>query len=339
MLVITFLILVAQIGLRWETGTDWTPYREHFEQEHTRESVLFNVIIGFDLGYGLLVWLIHSISSNYTIFLLIHAIIFYILIFLASNRLSHYPILTALLFYALMMGLVGSNRQLLALAICLYSLKYVINKNLTLFLFCILVAMFFHTSAAIFSIYYLLNRDLRKLTIFSLLALSIIVGFSSIPSSAFNGIASIFGETLTQKAEFYIDGSNMEGIDLSLLGLIRRILVLSIGLYFYQPIIQRAPAFRIFFNGYFVGLLLYFMFAHSLLIVVNRGSVYFSVMEAFLLGSIPLILRDNISKQFSLCALFLYAIIAFYQSIAQYPDLFIPYEGIFINTDYSRDLY
>lgn len=339
MLVITFLLLVAQIGLRWEMGTDWTPYRDHFEQEHTWESVLLNVIIGFELGYGLFVWLIHSISDNYAVFLLIHALIFYTLIFKANNRLSNYPILTLLLFYAVMMGLTGSNRQLLALAICLYSLKYAINKKLTPFLLCIFVATLFHTSALLFSIYYLLNRDLKKQTTFALLAISIVIGFSSIPSSIFNSIAGIFGETISHKAEYYLDGSNLGGVDLSALGLIRRLLVFFVGLYLYQPIIKRAPTFRIFFNGYLAGLILYFLFAHSLLIVVNRGSLYFSVMEAFILASMPLALKDGSSKRIALGALLLYSIVAFYQSISAYPDLFIPYQGIFINTDYHRNLY
>jgi hypothetical protein len=339
MLVIIFFMLVTQIGLRWEMGTDWTPYREHFEQEHNWESVLLNVIVGFELGYGLFVWLVHSISDNYTIFLLIHALIFFTLIFKANNRLSNYPVLALLLFYAVMMGLTGSNRQLLALAICLYSLKYAISKNLMPFLFCIFIAALFHTSAILFSVYYLLNRDLGRRMTFLLLALSIAIGFSSIPSSVFNSIAGVFGETFSQKAEYYLDGSNLAGVDLSAIGLLRRMLVLFVGLYLYKPIIQRAPTFRIFFNGYLVGLLLYFMFAHSLLIVVNRGSLYFNVMEAFILASIPIALKGDSSRIIALCALFLYSIIAFYQSIGAYPDLFIPYQGIFINTDYHRNLY
>jgi hypothetical protein len=336
---VAFFILVAQVGLRWEMGTDWTPYREHFEKGHTWESVLLNVVIGFELGYGLFAWLIHSISENYTVFLLVHSLIFYVLIFKANNRLSNYPILTLLLFYALMMGLTGSNRQLLALAIALFSLKYVINKKLTPFLFCIFVATLFHTSAILFSIYYLLNRDLKKQTIVSLLFISIVIGFTSVPSFVFNNIAGIFGDTFSLKAEYYLDGSNLGGVDLSALGLIRRILVLFVGLYLYQPISKRAPTFRIFFNGYLVGLVLYFMFAHSLLIVVNRGSLYFSVMEAFIFASIPVALKDDSSRRIILGLLLLYSIVAFYQSIGAYPDLFIPYQGIFINADYHRNLY
>lgn len=339
MLFMMFCILVAQIGLRWEMGTDWTPYRNHFEQEHTWESVLLNVIIGFELGYGIFVWFIHSISDSYTVFLIIHALIFYILIFKANLQLVTYPIFNLLLFYGLMMGLTGSNRQLLALAICLYSLKFAIMKKLMPFLLCMFVAMLFHTSAILFSIYYFLNRDLKKQMIFILLAISIVIGFSSIPLYLFNGIASIFGETLSQKAESYSDPSGLGEIDLSALGLLRRMIVLFVGLYLYQPIVQRAATFKIFFNGYLVGLMVYFMFAHSLLIIVNRGSLYFNVMEAFILASVPIAFKDKPSKKIALVALLLYSIIAFYQSIGAYPDLFIPYQGIFINADYQRNLY
>ena len=339
MLLIAFFIFVTQVGLRWETATDWTSYRNHFEQEHTWASVLLNVAIGFELGYGILVWFVHGISENYTVFLLIHALIFYILIVKTSNQLGYYPVLTLMLFYAIMIGFTGSNRQLLALAICLSSLKYAINKQLTQFLLCIFLAALFHTSALLFSIYYLLNRDLKRRTIFILITISILVGFSSVPSSAFNSIAGIFGETFKFKAEFYLDDSNHGPVDLSAFGLIRRIVVLFIGLCLYRPIIKRAPTFRVFFNGYLVGLIFYFMFANSLLILVSRGSLYFSVMEAFILASVPVALKDDLSKKIALGALFLYSIVAFYQSINTYPDLFIPYKGIFINNDYDRTLY
>jgi hypothetical protein len=339
MIFIVFLILVAQIGLRWETGTDWIPYRNHFEKEHTWETVLLNVLVGFELGYGIFVWIVHSLSENYTTFLLIHAIIYYILIFKASNRLSIYPMLTLLLFYSVMMGFTGSNRQLLALAICLYSLTYAINKKLMPFLLCVFVAMLFHTSALFFSIYYLLNRDLKNQTIFALLAISIIVGFSSVPSSAFESMAGIFGETFRYKADFYLDDSNRGPDDLSAFGLIRRIMVIFIGLFLYKPIIKRAPTFRIFFNGYLVGLVLYFMFAHSLLVLVSRGSLYFSVMEVFILASAPVVLKGDLNKRIALSVLLLYSIIAFYTSIGTYPDLFVPYKGLFINSDYQRVLY
>jgi hypothetical protein len=339
MLFIVFLMLVVQIGLRWEMGTDWTPYRNHFEQEHTWESVLLNVLIGFEIGYGLFAWLIYSISENYTVFLFLHALIFYMLIFKANNRLSNYPILTLLLFYSVMMGLTGSNRQLLALGICLYSLTCVIDKKLIQFLICIFIATLFHTSALLFSIYYIINRDFEKKTIFILLAVSIFIGFTSIPSYVFNSIAGIFGESFSYKAEYYLDESNLGGVDLSLLGLIRRIFILFVGIYMYRKVIKSVPAFRIYFNGYLVGLILYFMFANSLLIVVNRGSLYFSVMEAFILASVPVMLKDNLSRKIALGALLLYSVVAFYQSISAYPDLFIPYQGIFINSDYQRKLY
>jgi hypothetical protein len=339
MLFIIFLILVAQIGLRWETGTDWTPYRTHFEQEHTWDSVFLNVFIGYELGYGIFVWLIHSISDNYTVFLLIHAIIFYILIFKASNRLSNYPILAMLLFYAVMIGFTGSNRQLMAVAICLYSLIFASNKKLMLFLLCVFIAALFHTSALIFSIYYLLNRDLKKQTIFTLITISMVMGFSSIPSSVFTIIAGFFGETFSYKADFYLDVSNRGPDELSVFGLIRRVIVLFIGLYFYNSIIKRAPIFRVLFNGYLMGLILYFMFANSLLILVSRGSLYFGVMEAFILASVPVAMKDDLSRKITLVALFLYSITAFYQSISTYADLFIPYKSIFINTHYERTLY
>ena len=75
--ILIYSIFVIQFGLRWEMGTDWRPYLINFENTDSIEDVLINVIRGFELGYGLLVLLVRKFTENYSVFLLVHALIFY----------------------------------------------------------------------------------------------------------------------------------------------------------------------------------------------------------------------------------------------------------------------
>jgi hypothetical protein len=134
MYIIAYILLVFQVGLRWETGTDWYSYLNHFESinDIASTSPLEN---GFEFGYNLSIWFVKLISSEYTIFLLFHAILFYIILFYSFSRYTPYFFVSLLLFYTVTMGVMGSNRQLIAIVICLFSLRYVLDKNPIRFFF------------------------------------------------------------------------------------------------------------------------------------------------------------------------------------------------------------
>jgi hypothetical protein len=86
-------------------------------------------------------------------------------------------------------------------------------------------------------------------------------------------------------------------------------------------------------------MVIYFLFASSLLILVNRGSLYFNIMESLLISCQLLVFNRNKDKAYVLIVLFLVSIILLFQSIAAYQELFIPYKGLFYNTDYKREMY
>jgi len=336
---VIFVILVVQAGLRWQMGTDWLSYFDNFEATSTIETVLANSLIGFELGYGLLTLLVHSFTDNYAVFLLIHALIFYVLVFDSNNKLSSYPIVSLLLFYSGTIGVLGSNRQLLALSVCLFSLKYVFSKEKGKFLLAVVIAALFHTSALLFGIYYFLNRSIKKRYLLALIVVSIAIGYSPLPQALFERVGSLFGDIGAYKANYYSDNSNLVNDKLSISGLIKRLLIFMIVFFRYETVAKRNPRYTLIFNGYFVGLLIYFLFSNSLLILVNRGGLYFNIMEAFLLAGLLGLFKTPAERYVAFIPIFLYSILMFYQGISGYLDLFIPYQGVFINTGYSRQLY
>jgi hypothetical protein len=333
------LFLVFQMGLRWETGTDWNNYLENFNNTSTLDEIVLNVLLGFEIGYGFIVLIFKQFSSYYFLFLLLHATVFYFIIFKVFKQYASFPIIAILLFYSSTIGILGSNRQLLAIAICLFSIRYIISKNLKIFILFTFVAFLFHTSAIFFAIAYFLNKDYNKYLIFIFIAFTVIIGFTNIPLNFFNKLGPIFGEAAKLKSDFYLDKGSDSSQSLSIFGLIRRILYFIIFSLSYKSISSKYLYYKLFYNIYTFGLLIYFMFSSSLLILVNRGSLYFNIMECFLLSSFLIYYNKKWQLGIIFLLLFIISIITFYQSISNYSDLFIPYKGLFINSDFSRSMY
>ena len=332
-----YIFIVLQVGLRWETGTDWEAYLSNFNLTDSTEIVLINALTGFELGYGLFTLFIKTITNNYTIFLLIISIIYNYLFFDFNFRFSPFPFLSLLLIYTSTMGVLGSHRQLIALGLCLFSLKYLISgRNIIFFLF-VIVAFLFHSSSILFCIYYFLNRNFNKYVIIFSLLLAFVLGKSSLPNYIFNSVGTIIGGASRDKAEFYINATS--GTSLSFIGLLRRIIYFFLFFYFYSPLKNKIANFHLLFNGFVFGLIFYFLFSNSLLILVSRGSLYFNIMENILLASLIILFGLKKDKIILVFVFTIYSYFSFHQSISIYPDLFLPYKGIFLNSDFKREMH
>jgi len=338
MIFICYILLVLQVGLRWETGTDWEPYLNNFEDTSDFISVLLSK---FEYGYGISVWIFKLLSSNYTLFLLLHAIIYYLLIFKSFQRYSTNLFLSLMLYYTLSMGIMGSNRQLIALAICLYAIRFVIEKKPLLFFLFVVFASFFHTTALFFVIYYFIDREINIFVFTLILGGSFIIGKTQLPYFLFSKLGEIFGGHFLEKTSAYSDmvtDMSMEA-KLSLIGLAKRLVFLLFFYYNRKILSEKLIYYNVMLNGYFVGIVIYFLFADTLLIMVNRGSLYFNIMESLLIASQMCLLKGKDIKLISIFVLLICSFFFLSQSILSYPDLFNPYKGLFINSDFQRSMY
>ena len=64
------IVFIIQMGLRWETGTDWIPYLDHFNYQNIA-TPFTNDRDSFEIGYNFLVSITKWILPNYSFFLLI----------------------------------------------------------------------------------------------------------------------------------------------------------------------------------------------------------------------------------------------------------------------------
>jgi hypothetical protein len=334
---IAFMILVLQLGLRWETGTDWKAYLLQFKSFNGFSAPSrFNNL--FEYGYILLVWLVKLVSNKYSVFLIFYAIIYYYLIFKSFQRYSPYLYLSLMIFYTSSMGMMGSNRQLMALAICLYALRFVIEKKPVSFFLLIFLAINFHITAILFVFYYFINRDIKPFSLILVLIVCFIIGKFKLPFLTFSYVGSMIGGNTATKTLLYLQSAKeaLSVNKLPLIGIFKRLIFLSIFYYNRKRLAEELSYYNIMLNGYIIGILFYILFANSLLVMVSRGSIFFNVMEPLLISSQIYLFKRNENKVVIIALLMVLSFFLFFQSIASYPDLFIPYKGVFINTDFNR---
>lgn len=340
---VCFCLLVFHDGFRWETGTDWIPYYDYFMNcfEPNNQGV-------FEVGYELLVRSIRLFTEEYSVYLIIHALIFYSLIFVAIRKYSVSPFVSLFLFYCSTLPLLGMNRQFLAVAVCLFSIQFVVQKKTLYFLVAMVVAVLFHKSALIFLIVYFLNKELKPPVYLMLFLIVIVISFSGVINKLPLQLFVLAGDSAVDRMDEYADkfiyGEQLSLLN-SILGVLKRILWLVILFAFSKYVKNRNQYFTILFNMYFLASLLYIVFNNTILqIVVSRGLSYFSLAEIFIIPYVLTIFKNNVGK---ICIFFLmltYSTLMMKKGINSYSkpgedSIFYPYKGLFINSDYNRKVY
>lgn len=184
-------ILICLIGLRhpsmgWDLGymRKGNGYLESFNVLNTYsldEVVMMDRYLNYERGYIIFNKLVGMISNNQQFFLFVCAVFSFVPIFFYIKRKSTLPLLSVFIlmglpvFFMLYSGL----RQIIAIAITVYSVKYVEKKQIIPFILTVLLASTFHKTALVFLVayplYYVRMNDLWKLI--TVLALPVVFLF------------------------------------------------------------------------------------------------------------------------------------------------------------------
>lgn len=177
-LIIATILLVLLSGLRYETGTDWEVYFDYFNSE-TKIGEHY-----FEIGYQILNNIVRYFTDNYNILLTIIALFIALIAYIIA-RYSNFPLLALVGFYSLMFVVfLGGNRQAIAIALSIFSLRFIINRKLFKFLSVIFLASLFHFSVWLFTpVYFLAKKRFSSYFLFSLCIVSLILGQLSLQST------------------------------------------------------------------------------------------------------------------------------------------------------------
>ncbi len=331
-MVLPFIMLIVQDGFRWEIGTDWEPYYTFFENVN---------ILGddteFEIGYVYLNKFISSIGGNYTLFLIVHALILYSMIFAFTKKYSYYPLVSIFLYYAFYISVMGMNRQFLAVVFALFSVKYILNRDAIKFGICIALGCLFHLSILMFIPAFFCKFNVKTKVCIGLGIFALLFSLSGVLNLIPSEIFLFMGDNSAAKVSFYLgQGAESHSIVNSLLSLLRRSTWLILLLIFRCKFVnhpQWSDKFNLCFNLYFLSTLIYIMFDGSnFQIVVSRGLIYYNIFEIVMIPYVLTFFQGRTNKFFAYVVIILYAMIMMNKGMSSYTpvvgDIFNPYKSV-----------
>lgn len=119
----------------------------------------------FEWGYFLITKICAWVGFSKTLFLFLIASFLYIPIFKYIYEESNYPFLSILIYFSFghFAYSLGIFRQMIAINIMIYAIKYIQKDNIVKYLICLVFAMSFHSTAIIMlPLYWISKMDLRK---------------------------------------------------------------------------------------------------------------------------------------------------------------------------------
>ena len=257
-------ILVA--SLRNEVGTDWHIYRTFFDSINTGGDKFI------EPGFNLLNRLAYLISDNFAVLIAIVAVIIYSFVFRAIYDQS------VIIPFSILMFVISSDffnslnqlRQVLAMAIFLYSLRHLWKREPVRYFLWIAVAVSMHMSALFYvPLYFLYGRKVN-------MRLHILIFLGNI--ALWPLLSKLFKFMVTQtKYEWYF-GSAYDTNDFYIAGFVFSLVVLGLYYYYYHYGKDKQDhQYNLMVNMYFISSLL--LLYSSALPQVVRLSNSFAVIN------------------------------------------------------------
>lgn len=337
-LISSFLIILFVVGTRDETGTDWLPYWDHYNNSNMNDFDNFN----FEIGYQLFVYISKLFGLNYNQFLFFFTLT-YLSIFYSSFSYFKNPNTIVFLFYSTyIIGLMGTSRQLMAMSICCLAVTKLLQKRTLVFLLLAIIAILFHRSAAIIFLAIILfpfsdfKKNNTKLYVVAAALIFIVttVDINWLVSliSPLNFIVSKLQDymvTDTQSSIYYVEDKS-----LVLLLYLKRA-AFTIFFITESRKSQYSTEYKFIAVLYATGFAI-FCAAYPLMpAVAVRLSLYFSFFDVIFLSYFA---WNSQWKNWAFVAVLLLSVQGIRSSLSYDSDLIIPYKGLFFNTDLYRQL-
>lgn len=284
-LIWVFLTLIA--GLRYNVGTDYITYDAIFSD--VLDVNVTDTYLWIEPGYLALINFVDIINGTNQLVLFIIASLsmyYYYNAFKYFNNSKLYLILSLLFFIAILyFPIINISRQMLAVSIFFFAIKYIIQKQFIKYLLFILLAAMFHKTAIILiPMYWLLNIKYSKfgLIIFFIISILILI---------LNPIQLLINIIISNELPYYNYFEYKTIVNNELLLNFLTMLKLSIFIPLLSLIDRNQPKYNLIFNG-----ILFFIILKMLILnieILNRLLFYFKpILIVFIIVSIL-----NLSKK------------------------------------------
>ncbi len=270
---ICLLWLIIHDGFRWEIGTDWNPYKAFFDTRRGENHM--------GIAYGIMNQAIHYVSDSYTAVTLLIAIIMYTILGLYFiKKYSPQPFMSLCIMYTGLLGMMGCNRQLLALMCCLLSLQFIFKRKFIKFAALTFLATAFHITALLFlPAYFLYNLRYKNIALIIIVVLAFLIGISHVvnhlPFVDTLAMLDALSNNSTSLSSYFTEE---EAFGTSIIGSFKRILFVILALRFRSIIHNKMYDYVVLM--YTIGAIIYLCFNGSMLqIMAGRGCLYYNIFE------------------------------------------------------------
>lgn len=267
-----FLLLFAVSALRLNVGNDYAKYVEFFHLIRCKLDT--PTVVPTECGFNLVCILIYLISGRNENYLLMFAVFAFVTILLFLKAMYRQADSFAFTFFVFMcfgyyFQTFSTVRYYLALAIALYCIPYVINKEWVKFVFFILLGATFHKSLiVVLPLYYLAQRSWKKYQLVIMAAFaSTFFFFQDFYMKLFLMVYPTYEET-----EYLEAGT-------SVINIIRCGAILILSLCLYKKLIKDNRRMSFFFYCNLGALVLYV--CCSFLPVISRIGYYLTITHIF----------------------------------------------------------
>ena len=293
-LIISFLFILASI--RYNIGTDYPYYTLFFESV---KPLTFHPNYSFpsdymEPGFMYIVAIFKYIVNSPIFYFSLWSFIALFFFWLGIKRESSNYILSIFILYCIFYHhyLFNTVRQGVVMAIFIYSVKDILDRNFLKILTISIISSFIHSSGLFILIAYFVSfvKFKNRLSLILLLITSILIWKTGLGEQLFTVIALKFQNVIPNlymyvKVFFY---------DHSLIQISQRLFLL-IPLIYYYPTLSSDDRFVRLFSIYFFGALIYFSFGFFGLFI-TRINMFFRILEILLIPLLYQRLKNNNQK-------------------------------------------
>lgn len=146
-----------------------------------------------EFGYGAWEILMTHITANRYIFILVSTIVIYILLIMSLRQYVENTPFAVIMFMGLWFFFTFTYlRQVMGCAICWLAVRYIIKRNLPLFLLVTFIGYSFHNSAIVLLPMYLVPlRKFSQKQILTVMAAALLIGLSPVPRMLFSAYGEV----------------------------------------------------------------------------------------------------------------------------------------------------
>lgn len=324
------LIFFLLSSLRWGNGTDWESYYL-FYTYHIGEKDIFigNMEPGFTLMTSF-----NSIFNNYSIQLASVALLSIIPIALRIRNYSIFPLFSLFIWYCTSLAGIFSVRQNIAIAIFVFSWKFIEEKRIKEYILLIFIASTFHISSLIvLPIYYFWHKRITLNT--NILVIIIFCCFSFILGEILSKFMMLIGgEFIRTKLEVYLGNSDQNFNSAYTIqqviyrGIINRSFIFFPLLFLLRKERIINNRLNAFFNLYTYSFILFLLFT-PLSMALGRLCMFTDIVQIFIIPYLFKLKSTRISKFLIIIFLIFYLLIRLNGIIYNYKDAYIPYKFVF----------